>query len=154
MLFRSVIRPGELQRMSAGRGVTHSEYNHSKTKSAHLLQIWILPEEKWLKPSYKQRSFADEVKDGTLRLVAAPDGRSGSVTVHQKVELFVARMRTGEEVTHRLKPGRHDWVQVARGEVALNNLAMKAGDGAAMRNEEKLAIEAKGEAEILLFDLA
>lgn len=150
----SVIRPGELQRMSAGTGVTHSEHNHSKSEPVHLLQIWIVPERKGLKPGYEQRSFPIEEKRGQLRLIAARDGRGGAVTVHQDVDLFAALLDRGERVTHRLNPGRHAWVQVARGAVMLNGVSLKAGDGAAISEEEPLEVSASELSEILLFDLA
>lgn len=150
----SVIPPGEVQRMSAGTGITHSEYNHSQTEPVHLLQIWILPEEKGIKPSYEQRAFSAEEKKDKLRLVAALDGRDGAVTVHQDVDLFVTMLAPGNEVTHRLKPGRHAWVQVARGSVKLNGHPLKEGDGAAVSEEEIIEINATDVSEILLFDLA
>jgi redox-sensitive bicupin YhaK (pirin superfamily) len=150
----SVIRPGEVQRMSAGTGITHSEYNHSQIEPVHLLQIWILPEEKGIKPGYEQRVFKPEERQGRLRLVAARDGRDGAVTVHQDVGLFVTLLSPGERVTHRLKPGRHAWVQVAGGAVILNDYPIKEGDGASVSEEETLEINASDEAEILLFDLA
>ena len=147
----SVIRPGEAQRMSAGTGVTHSEYNHSKSDPVHLLQVWILPQRKGIQPGYEQRAFPI---GEALRLIAAPDGREGAVTIHQDAELYVARPAAGQSLTHRLKPNRHAWLQVARGRVKLNNKDMGAGDGAAVSGEEKLDITAAEAAEILLFDLA
>lgn len=150
----SVIRPGELQRMSAGTGVTHSEHNHSKSEPVHLLQIWIVPEQRGLKPGYEQRSFPLEEKRGHLRLIAARDGRGGAVTVHQEVDLFAALLDRGEVVAHRLNPGRHAWVQVARGAVMLNGVSLKAGDGAAISEEETLEVSASDASETLLFDLA
>ena len=153
----SIIRPGEVQRMSAGAGITHSEYNPSATEPVHLLQIWILPETLSLPPSYEQKTIPLEESKGALRLVAAPDGRGGAVTLHQDVQLYVARLGGGEQVIHRLLPGRHAWVQVARGSVTLNGLGMEAGDGAAVSQEEELTLQASDQhplAEILLFDLA
>ena len=150
----SVIRPNEVQRMSAGTGITHSEYNSSQTEPVHLLQIWILPEEKSIKPGYEQRAFNPEEKHGKLRLVAAHDGRDGAVTVHQDVDLFVTQLPPGEQVTHRPKPGRHAWVQLARGSVILNGYPLKEGDGAAVSEEEIMEIKATDVSEILLFDLA
>jgi len=150
----SVIRPGEVQRMSAGTGVSHSEYNHSKTEPVHLLQIWIVPEQRGLEPSYEQRSFRIDEKRGALCLIAARDGRDGAVTLHQDVDLFAALLARGERVEHRLKPARHAWVQVARGGVTLNDTVLQEGDGAAVSDEAGLGILANEASEILLFDLA
>jgi hypothetical protein len=150
----SVIKPGEIQRMSAGTGVTHSEYNHSQIEPVHFLQIWILPEEKGIKPSYEQRAFKPEEKQGKLCLVAASNGRDGAVTVHQDVDLLVTLLAPREQVTHRLKPGRHAWVQVACGAVTLNSHSLKQGDGASVSEEEIVEISASDASEILLFDLA
>jgi redox-sensitive bicupin YhaK (pirin superfamily) len=150
----SVIVPGDVQRMSAGTGIMHSEYNHSKTEPAHFLQIWILPERKGIRPEYEQKKYSAEEKRGKLRLIASRDGRDGSVTIHQDVDLHATVLDAGERVTHTIRPGRHAWVQVARGEVALNDLPLVAGDGAAVSEEQNLEIAGKGPAEILLFDLA
>lgn len=151
---RSVIRPGEAQRMSAGTGISHSEYNHSKTEPVHFFQIWIVPKEKNLKPSYEQRSFELDENPGRWTLIAAGDGRDGAVTVHQDVDLFVARFACGQKLPYYLKPGRHAWVQVTRGPVMLNGLPLKGGDGATVSPEEILEISAQADSEILLFDLA
>jgi len=151
---RSVIIPGEVQRMSAGTGITHSEYNPSATEPVHLLQIWILPRQKGLTPGYEQRVFPLEERRRTLRLIAAPDGRDGALTLHQDVELFVTLLGPGEGVSHRLAATRHAWAQVARGAVMMNGVRMKAGDGAAVSEEDKLDITAADESEVLLFDLA
>ena len=150
----SIIKPGDIQRMSAGTGITHSEYNPSKSERVHLLQIWILPQQEGLKPSYEQRAFKTEEKRGQLRLIASPDGRDGSVTVHQDVELYATVLAPGEQVTHRLKPNRYVWVQVTGGAAMLNGLSLQAGDGAAVSDEEILEIKANDSAELLLFDLA
>ncbi len=150
----SVIHPGDGQRMSAGTGIRHSEFNHSQTEPVHFLQIWILPEWEGLPPSYEQRAFPAVEKRGRLRLIAAPGGREGAVTVHQDVRLYVATIEPGAAVTHRLEPGRHAWLQVARGAVALNDVALGQGDGAAVGYEESLQIQATEPAEALLFDLA
>jgi hypothetical protein len=150
----SVIYPGEVQRMSAGTGITHSEFNHSQTKPVHVLQIWILPQEKGITPSYEQRAFKTEEKRGKWRLVAAKDGRDGAVTVHQDVDLFVTLLEPGEQVTHQLQPNRHAWMQVARGAGMLNGVPLKVGDGAAVSEEEILQFSATDVSEILLFDLA
>ena len=150
----SVIRPGELQRMSAGTGITHSEFNRSEREPVHLLQIWILPRERGLTPSYEQRATLAEEKRNQLRLVAAADPGEGLVRVHQDVELYVAQMHPGKQVAHRLTPGRHAWLQVARGRVTLNGSPLDAGDGAAVSEELVLEIKATDRSEILLFDLA
>jgi quercetin 2,3-dioxygenase len=149
----SVISPGEVQRMSAGTGVTHSEFNPSRAEPVHFLQIWILPERAGLPPSYEQRAFSAEEKQGKLRLVASRDGREGSVTIHQEVDLYTSLLAPGEAVTHGLTPGRHAWIQVARGAITLNDTALSAGDGAAVSGETLLTVTAKDQADVLLFDL-
>jgi redox-sensitive bicupin YhaK (pirin superfamily) len=149
----STIRPGEVQRMSAGTGIRHSEFNASKTEPVHFLQIWILPEREGLAPGYEQREFPPEERKGRLRLLASRDGRDGSVTVHQDVDLYAAVLEAGETVTSRLAPGRHGWLQVARGAVTLNGQALAQGDGAAIRDVRDLAVAAEDDSEILLFDL-
>lgn len=148
-----VIYPGEVQRMSAGTGIRHSEFNHSKTDSVHFLQIWILPEQSGLPPSYEQRNFPLEEKRGKLRLVAARDGREGAVTVHQDVELYASVLEPGDRVSHHLQRDRHAWVQVVRGAITLNGLPLAAGDGAAISDEDKVDVQGNTAAEILLFDL-
>lgn len=150
----AVIQPGEVQRMTAGTGITHSEYNPSPTEAVHFLQIWILPEARGLQPGYEQKSFPSAEKQGVLRLVASRDGRNGSVTVHQDAELYVSHLSAGDTVTHEMKSGRHGWLQVANGAVTLNDQAMLAGDGAAISDLSKIEIGADTSAEILLFDLA
>lgn len=150
----SIIRPGDGQRMSAGRGVRHSEANPSKTEAAHLLQIWILPSERGLEPSYEQKAFPAEEKRGKLRLIAGPDGKDGSVTIHQDARLYVALLSPGQQVQHDLPPGRYAWLQVAKGAVELNGKPLSQGDGAAVSEEQKLTIKGTEDAEILLFDLA
>ncbi len=149
-----VIRPGEVQKMSAGTSVTHSEMNHSETEGVHLLQIWIQPERRGIEPYYEQKPFPEEERRGRLRLLASRDGREGSVTVHQDAELFGSVLAPGEEVTHRPAPGRHAWLQVVRGSVTLNGTPLKAGDGAAASGEDSLTVRAEEDSEILLFDLA
>ena len=152
----SVIRPGEVQRMSAGTGVTHSEYNPSPTERLHLLQIWIKPEARGLEPSYEQKKFPAEGRRGRLQLVASRDAREGSVTIHQDAALYAAALAPKQAFTHNLGAGRHAWLQVARGAVTLNGVALKAGDGAAASDETALKIAGAGssDSEILLFDLA
>jgi len=150
----SVIRPGEVQRMSAGTGVTHSEYNHSPTEPVHFLQIWILPERSGIEPSYEQKAFPLSATGDRLQLVASRDGRDGSLTVHQDVDLYAARIVSGRTVTQRLRPGRHAWLQVVRGELTVNVERLGAGDGASVSDEPSLEISAESKAELLLFDLA
>jgi quercetin 2,3-dioxygenase len=150
----SVIRPGDVQYMSAGTGVTHSEFNASKSEPAHLLQIWMLPEKKGLKPVYGQKNFAESEKRGRLRLVASPDGRDGSVTVRQDNELYATVLGKGESVRHELKRDRHAYVQVARGSVKLNGKELQEGDGAAISEEKAVELTGVKDAEVLLFDLA
>ncbi len=151
-----VIRPGEVQRMSAGTGVTHSEYNPSATESVHLLQIWIRPEARNLTPSYEQKKFDVAGRRGRLQLVASRESRDGSVKIHQDASLYAAALAPGEKVRHKLAAGRHAWLQVARGAVMLNGQSLKAGDGAAVSDEPALDIagDGSGESELLLFDLA
>jgi len=147
-----VIRPGEVQRMSAGTGVMHSEMNASADELVHFLQIWILPERGGITPSYEQKKFEDDERRGTLRLVASPDARDGSVKLHQDVEIYTALLDDGQSVAHEFNLDRYGWVQVARGEVVLNGQTMKAGDGAAIVDEPRVTLTGKG-AEVLLFDL-
>jgi quercetin 2,3-dioxygenase len=150
----SVIRPGDGQRMSAGKGIRHSEKNPSQTNPAHLLQIWILPERPGLEPSYEQKTFPAEEKRGKLRLIAAPSGQDGSVSIHQDAKLYVSLLEPGQEVSHQLGKGRHAWLQVAKGAVELNGNSLTQGDGAAISNEQELTVKGRESAEILLFDLA
>ncbi len=149
----SVIHPGDVQRMSAGTGVIHSEFNPSSSELVHFLQIWLLPERTGLPPSYEQRVFPTEEKRGKLRLVASHDGREGSVTIHQAVDLYASMLAPGEAVAYALASGRHAWVQVARGAILLNDAALSVGDGAAVSEETLLTVTATDEAEVLLFDL-
>jgi redox-sensitive bicupin YhaK (pirin superfamily) len=150
----SVIRPGDVQRMSAGTGISHSEYNPSPTAPVHFLQIWIMPERQGLAPSYEQRSFAPEELRGQWRLIAARDGREGAVVVHQDVDVLVAQLEPGEQISYHLQPGRHAWVQLGRGGVTLSGVSLKEGDGAALSDSTALDIAAVDRAEVLLFDLA
>jgi redox-sensitive bicupin YhaK (pirin superfamily) len=149
----SVIRPGDVQRMSAGTGVRHSEANPSADEPVHLLQIWIEPAREGLAPGYEQKAFADEDKRGRLRLVASPDGAEGSVTIHQDARLYATRLGAGQQVTHTLQPGRHAWLHVARGTLTLNGEHLGAGDGAAASRETTLTLVGDKDAEALLFDL-
>ena len=150
----TVIRPGEVQRMSAGTGIVHSEFNSSETEHVHFLQIWIIPNEVGLSPSYEQKAFPTEEKRGELRLVAASEGRNGAITVHQDMHLFIANLEPGERAVHKIERGRGLWLQVARGIVALNGTEMREGDGAAVEEEAAVVIEAETESEALLFDVA
>ena len=150
----AVIYPGEAQRMTAGTGILHSEFNHSKTEPVHLLQIWIVPEEEGLPPSYEQRVIPVEEKQGILRLIAAKDGRDGAVTIHQDVALYASVLEPGDCVFYDLKPNRHGWLQVARGTATLNDRSLTEGDGVALAGEERLEISTEMGGEILLFDLA
>ncbi|HEY2137262.1 MAG TPA: pirin family protein [Xanthobacteraceae bacterium] len=149
----SVIRPGDVQVMSAGTGIRHSEFNHSKDEPVHFLQIWVLPDRQGIAPRYDQKSFSDDEKRGHLRLVASPDGRNGSILIHQNAEIYASLLSGGDKVSHALKPGRKGWVQVIRGTVEVNGETLRAGDGAAAQNEAALTISALDEAEVLLFDL-
>jgi redox-sensitive bicupin YhaK (pirin superfamily) len=149
----SVIRPGEVQRMTAGTGIRHSEFNHSPTDPLHFLQIWILPEREGLEPGYEQRAFADEDLRGGLKLVAGRGGRDGAITVHQDADLYVGRLAAGVEITHALEPGRLGWVQVARGVLTVNGERLEAGDGAGFRGEPAIRLGDAGNAEVLLFDM-
>lgn len=150
----SIIRPGDGQRMSAGRGIRHSEMNPSQTEPVHLLQIWITPDRSGYEPSYEQKAFSDDQKRGRLRLIAGPDGNDGSVTIHQDARLYVSLLGPGQEVAHELAKGRYAWLQVAKGAVELNGTMLNQGDGAAVEDEPKLRIKGIENAEVLLFDLA
>jgi redox-sensitive bicupin YhaK (pirin superfamily) len=151
----SVIRPGEVQRMSAGTGVTHSEKNHSPNEPAHFLQIWIMPDKQGLEPSYEQKMYTDEEKREQLRLIASPDGRDGSVTVHQDVNVFAALLDQGQEINYRFASAeRSAWLQVARGAVAINGHELQTSDGAGLSEEHALKITGREPSEILFFDLA
>jgi redox-sensitive bicupin YhaK (pirin superfamily) len=150
----SVIRPGDVQRMSAGTGVLHSEYNHSPDSIVHFLQIWIEPNRRGVQPSYEQKNFSAEDKRGRLRLVASPDGAEGSVSIHQDARVYAAVLDAGESVTHALADGRQAYVHVARGSVQLNGQALGAGDGAKIQGEPQLRLSEGQQAELLLFDMA
>ena len=149
----SVIRPGDVQVMSAGTGIRHSEFNHSKQEPVHFLQIWVLPDRQGIAPRYDQKTFPDAEKRGRLRLVGSPDGRDGSIVIHQDAEIYASLLGGGDKVAHTLAPGRKGWVQVIRGTVELNGETLRAGDGAAATDESALAVAALDDAEILLFDL-
>lgn len=150
----TTILPGEVQRMTAGTGVMHSEFNPQRDRGTRFLQIWIQPDREGLEPGYEQKRFEDDETWNKLRLVASRDGRQGSLTVHQDVELMLARLSPGASVTHRLLPGRGVWVQVAQGELDLGDTPLKEGDGAALEGDEDLTLTGRSEASVLIFDLA
>ena len=151
----SVMRPGDVQRMSAGTGIQHSEFNASSTEPVHFLQIWILPEQKGIQPSYEQKTFTEAEKRGVLRLVGSRDGRDGSITIHQNINLYATLLQEGETVNHSLAEGRVAWLQVARGAVQVNDRTLTAGDGAAIAQEAQITLQgASNDAEVLLFDMA
>jgi len=150
----STIRPGEVQRMSAGTGVTHSEFNASPSELVHFLQIWILPARPGGKPGYEQKAFPESERRGRWRLVASPDGRDGSVTINQDVALYTSLSRAGEKLKYELAPGRHAWLHVARGQVELAGEKLTAGDAAAISDAGSVELTGRDDAEVLLFDLA
>ena len=147
-----IIRPGDVQKMSAGTGVQHSEFNGSRSEPLHFLQIWIVPEVRGIAPAYEQKTFPPETRRGKLRLIGSRDGRDGSVTIRQDVDAYASVLEDGQDVRHALAPGRSAWLHVAEGELELNGNRLEEGDGAAVENEPELAIAGKG-AEFLLFDL-
>jgi redox-sensitive bicupin YhaK (pirin superfamily) len=150
----SVIRPGDMQRMTAGTGILHSEFNPSAFEGVHLLQIWLFPERKGLTPGYEQRAFPRHDLKNALRLVASRDGRNESVTIHQDADVYAATLEAGGALAHQLAPGRYAWLQVATGSVALNGKELQAGDGAAISDERALAVVGRADSEVILFDLA
>ncbi len=149
----SVIRPGDVQVMSAGTGIRHSEFNHSRSEPVHFLQIWIMPNAAGLKPRYDQKAFADADRRGRARLVASGDGREGSLMIHQDADLYAALLKNGETITHSLKPGRKAWVQILRGSADINQAAVRLGDGVAITGEAAVSIVSRGDTELLVFDL-
>ena len=150
----SVIRPGDVQRMTAGTGVRHSEQNASSDEQVHLLQIWIIPNADNLEPGYEQKAFSVDERRNHLRLIASGDGHEGSVVVHQDVSLYAAIIDSGQDVKHTMNPVRYGWLQVARGIVEINGERAEQGDGVVVVAESELTIQAKESAEVLLFDLA
>jgi hypothetical protein len=150
----SVIHPNEIQRMSAGTGIQHSEFNHSQGEPVRLLQIWILPDRKGLAPGYEQRAIDPAELAGKLRLIASRGGEQRSVTIHQDAKIYAARLRRGQQITETLPPARSAWAQIVRGEVLLSGRPMIEGDGAAIENEGSIQVTAQSDAELLLFDLA
>ena len=149
----SVIRPGDVQRMSAGSGVRHSEFNHSATEGLHFLQIWIKPDVFGIEPSYEEKHFADGEKQGRLRLIASPDGRDGSVLIHQDASIYAGRFDAEEHASMELKPGRRGYVHVVRGEVRANGIALGAGDALKITQTPAVRIDGGRKAEVLVFDL-
>lgn len=149
-----VIRAGDLQRMSAGTGIEHSEYNHSRRDPAHFLQIWIVPEADGLAPGYEQKAFPDEEKRGRLCLIGSRDGRDGSVTIHQDVSVYSGLLDTGEQVAHDLAPGRKAWLQIIKGEISSSQNMLATGDGAGIEGQDQVSLRAIRPSEVLLFDLA
>lgn len=149
-----VLRPGEFQRMSAGTGITHSEFNPSATEPVHLYQIWLFPASKGLTPSYEQRAFADSEMSGRLKLVASATGENGSLTIHQDAKIFLSKVPNGVAVEHELSANRAAWLQVLRGRISLNGNSLSAGDGVAIESEPAFSFRADHDAEIMLFDLA
>ena len=149
----SIIRPGDAQRMTAGTGVTHSEFNHSRSEPVHFLQIWLLPARAGLAPGYEQLNFAEAERRGRLRLIVSPNGADHSITIHQDARIHAALIEQDGAVERRLESGRRAWLQVARGAVSVNGVGMSEGDGAAIENESGLKIAASQESEVLLFDL-
>jgi redox-sensitive bicupin YhaK (pirin superfamily) len=147
-----VIRPGEVQYMAAGTGVQHSEFNHSQTEPAHLLQIWILPDKKGAKPNYAEKSLV-KAETGRLHLAVSKNGRDGSIAINQDADLFVGKFKAGDKVSHTFKPNRHAWLHVAEGQIKLNGVVLNAGDAAAVSEESKLILESIAPTQVLLFDL-
>ena len=150
----SIIRPGDVQRMSAGTGVQHSEFNASRTDPVHFYQIWILPERRGIKPGYEQKAIPAEERRGGLRLIASPDGAQGSLTIHQDARLYAGTLTPGKAVVQPLARNRFSWVQVARGQVRLNGHELLEGDGASVAQEPELTLSTEKGGEVLLFDLA
>jgi redox-sensitive bicupin YhaK (pirin superfamily) len=150
----SVITPGDVQRMSAGTGVTHSEYNASKTERVHFLQIWLMPSRRGLEPSYEQKAFSNAEKEGRLRLIVSPDGRDGSVTLSSDAALYAGIFKAGQQAELELAQGRHAWVHVARGQLRVNEHVLQAGDGAAISEEARVRISGIDSSEVLVFELA
>jgi redox-sensitive bicupin YhaK (pirin superfamily) len=148
-----VLRAGEFQRMSAGTGITHSEFNPSSNEEVHLYQIWLFPNQRDIEPSYEQKRFPDDEQRNQLRLVASPEAADGSLLIQQDARIYLSKIDEGQQVVHRLNEGRHAWLQVLRGDVSLNREELKASDGAAASDLSELTIRATTDAEIMLFDL-
>jgi redox-sensitive bicupin YhaK (pirin superfamily) len=148
-----VLRPGEFQRMSAGTGVRHSEFNPSASEPVHFYQIWLLPRSNGIPPSYEKKFFAEDEKAGKLRIVASPDGAQGSLTIHQDAKVYLSMLNPGDSVSHSMMPGRHAWLQILRGSVNVNGTALGTSDGLAVSDERSLTIVGERTAEMMLFDL-
>jgi quercetin 2,3-dioxygenase len=148
-----VLRPGEFQRMSAGTGITHSEFNPSDRQAVHLYQIWLFPDQEGIEPSYEQKRFVEEERRNRLRLVASHDAADGSLMIHQDARIFLSTIEPGKQVSHELSDGRHAWLQILRGTAAFDGHELRAGDGAAVSDDRLLTIKADKGAEIMLFDL-
>lgn len=148
-----VLRAGEMQRMTAGTGILHSEYNPSSTEPVHLYQVWILPERKGLTPGYEQKRFDPEARRGPWQVVAARDGRDGSMIIHQDAQVLLAGLEPGQQLAYALQPGRHAWLQVTRGSLTVNSVDLSSGDGLAVSDERNLTLQAAAPAEVMLFDL-
>jgi redox-sensitive bicupin YhaK (pirin superfamily) len=149
----SVLRPGDIQRMSAGTGVRHSEFNPSSSELVHFLQIWIIPDEQGLEPGYAEKTIPQDEIHGRLRLLVSRDGRHGSISIHQDADVYASILKSGDEVQHGFAPGRLGWIQVARGNVSLNGRNLTQGDGAGISEEECISIRTASDAEVLLFDM-
>ena len=149
-----VLRPGEFQRMSAGTGITHSEFNPSQTEPVHLYQIWLFPERDGVEPSYEQKRFDEAGRHNRLQLVASPNADDGSLRIHQDARIYLSNVDDGQTVRHELAPGRHAWLQVLRGSVSLNGEDLQTSDGAAVSDQSQLTVTGNGPAEVMLFDLA
>ena len=150
----SVIKPGDVQRMTAGTGVSHSEFNPSRTEECHLLQIWIMPNARNLTPGYEQKFFSEDERKGKLRLIASPEGEDSSVKIHQDARVYAALFCAGQWIDHDLATGRHAWLQLARGSVSIDSQHFRSGDGAAITNHSGIKLSAAEDSEFLLFDLA
>lgn len=150
----AVIRSGDIQRMSAGTGVTHSEFNASNTEPVHFLQIWIVPDQRGGAPSYEQKTFSADDMDGRLKLVASQDGRDGSVTIHADAALYAGRFEVDQRADHPLAPDRHAWIHVVRGQVRINGTELSTGDGVQLSGEPRVHIEGLDASEVIVFDLA
>lgn len=149
----SILRPGDVQRMSAGRGIVHSEFNNSNEKPVHFLQIWISPSEDGIKPGYQEKQFSDDDKKNRLRLIVSPEGSDGSLKIHQDAKLYSSILEAGKEVRHEMEKGRHAWIQVIRGTIEVNGTLLEEGDGAAVSDEKTLKLISQDISEFLLFDL-
>lgn len=149
-----VLHAGEFQRMSAGTGITHSEFNPSSSEPVHLYQIWLLPERKGIAPSYEQKYFADEERQNRLRLVASRNGADGSLTICQDADIYLGSLDANVSITHKIASGRHAWLQVLRGSIAVGNESLTAGDGLAVSDEKELQIDTASQAEVMVFDLS